>query len=172
MTAIGVIPARYGSTRLEAKMLRELCGKPMIQHVYERAKKARALDDLVVATDDRRIQKAVELFGGKAVMTSSSHATGTDRLAEVVNHLDVKIVVNIQGDEPLIHASVVDDLVHEMQADPQLAMATAVSPPSSPTSGPRARCWRRSASSSRRARTSRRSTPAAGRCRPARRTAA
>src|SRR5882762_9259338 len=99
MDAIGVIPARYGSTRFEGKLLKDLCGKPVIQHVYERAKKARRLDDLVIAADDERILKAVQKFGGKAVLTSKSHTTGTDRLAEVVNAIDVKIVVNIQGDE-------------------------------------------------------------------------
>ncbi len=126
MEAIGVIPARYGSTRFEGKVIKDLCGKPVIQHVYERAKKARSLDDLIIATDDQRILKVVEGFGGKAVMTSKSHSTGTDRLAEVVNHLDVKVVVNIQGDEPLIHPFVIDDLVHEMQSDRAVPMATVV----------------------------------------------
>lgn len=126
MEAIGVIPARYGATRFEGKLLKDLCGKPVIQHVYERAKKARHLDDLVVAADDERILKVVQGFGGKAVLTSKSHSTGTDRLAEVVNAIDVKIVVNIQGDEPLIHPFVIDDLVGVMRSDPEAVMATAV----------------------------------------------
>jgi len=126
MEAIGVIPARYGSTRFEGKVLKDLCGKPVIQHVYERAKKAKLLDDLIIAADDDRIIKSVEGFGGKAVFTSKSHSTGTDRLTEVVNDIDVRIVVNIQGDEPLINPMVIDDLVRAMQDDPSLAMATVV----------------------------------------------
>ena len=124
--AIGVIPARYGATRFEGKLLKDLCGKPVIQHVYERAKKAKLLDELIVAADDERIVKAVEAFGGKVVYTSKSHNTGTDRLTEVVNDIDVKVIVNIQGDEPLIQPLVIDDLVRTMQSDPALKMATVV----------------------------------------------
>ena len=124
--AIGVIPARYGATRFEGKLLKDLCGKPVIQHVYERAKKARLLNRLVVAADDDRIIKAVEDFGGKAVFTSKAHSTGTDRLTEVVNGIDVRVVVNIQGDEPLIHPMVIDDLVRAMQEDRKTVMATVV----------------------------------------------
>ncbi len=126
MDAIGVIPARYGSTRFEGKVLKDLCGKPVIQHVYERAKKAKTLDDLIIAADDDRIIKAVEDFGGRVVFTSKSHSTGTDRLTEVVNEIDVRIVVNIQGDEPLINPLVIDDLVRTMQNDPEIVMATVV----------------------------------------------
>ena len=124
--AIGVIPARYGATRFEGKLLKDLCGKPVIQHVYERAKKAKLLDDLIIAADDDRIVKAVEGFGGKVVFTSKSHSTGTDRLTEVVNQIDVKIVVNIQGDEPLIQPLLIDDLVRTMQDNPDVMMATVV----------------------------------------------
>ena len=126
MDAIGIIPARYGATRFEGKVLKDLCGKPVIQHVYERAKKAKTLDDLIIAADDDRILEAVEAFNGKAVFTSKSHSTGTDRLTEVVNEMDVRIVVNIQGDEPLIHPLVIDDLVRTMQDDPEIVMATVV----------------------------------------------
>ena len=126
MDAIGIIPARYGSTRFEGKVLKDLCGKPVIQHVYERAKKAKTLDDLIIAADDDRIIKTVEGFGGKVVFTSKSHSTGTDRLTEVVNAIDVRIVVNIQGDEPLINPLVIDDLVRTMQDDPEIVMATVV----------------------------------------------
>lgn len=126
MNAIGIIPARYGATRFEGKLLQDLCGKPVIQHVYERAKKAKLLDDLIVAADDDRIVKAVEGFGGKVVFTSKSHDTGTDRLTEVVNQIDVKIVVNIQGDEPLIQPLLIDDLVRTMQDEPEVVMTTAV----------------------------------------------
>ncbi len=126
MDAIGIIPARYGSTRFEGKVLKDLCGKPVIQHVYERAKKAKTLDDLIIAADDDRIIKVVEGFGGKVVFTSKSHSTGTDRLTEVVNEIDVRIVVNIQGDEPLINPLVIDDLVRTMQDDSEIVMATVV----------------------------------------------
>ncbi|MBI2095488.1 MAG: 3-deoxy-manno-octulosonate cytidylyltransferase [Candidatus Omnitrophica bacterium] len=126
MEAVGIIPARYGATRFEGKVLKDLCGKPVIQHVYERAKKAKLLDDLIVAADDDRIIQAVQGFGGRVVFTSKSHSTGTDRLTEVVNEMDVKIVVNIQGDEPLISPLIIDDLVRAMQDDPSVAMATVV----------------------------------------------
>ena len=127
MEAIGVIPARYGATRFEGKLLKDLCGKPVIQHVYERAKKAKLLDDLVIAADDDRIVEAVKGFGGKVIFTSKSHSTGTDRLTEVVNQIDVRVVVNIQGDEPLINPLLIDDLVRAMQdKDDKVVMATAV----------------------------------------------
>ena len=126
LEAIGIIPARYGSTRFEGKVLKDLCGKPVIQHVYERAKKARLLSDLIIACDDERIMKVVQGFGGKAVFTSKSHSTGTDRLTEVANGIDVPVIVNIQGDEPLINPLVIDDLVRAMQTDPMPAMATVV----------------------------------------------
>ena len=126
MEAVGIIPARYGSTRFEGKVIKDLCGKPVIQHVYERAKKAKLLDDLIIAADDDRIVQAVKGFGGKVVFTSKSHSTGTDRLTEVVNSIDVRIVVNIQGDEPLINPLLIDDLVRTMQDDKTVVMATAV----------------------------------------------
>jgi len=106
MNVLGVIPARYGSTRLEGKPLLDICGKPMIQHVYEQAKKL--LSHVVVATDDKRIVKAVQDFGGEVVMTSSDHNTGTNRSLEAyrvyTKRYDLKfdVVVNIQGDEPLL----------------------------------------------------------------------
>ena len=126
MQAIGIIPARYGSTRFEGKLIKDLCGKPVIQHVYERAKKARLLDDLLIAADDDRIVNVVKNFGGKVISTSKSHSTGTDRLTEVVNSIDVRVVVNIQGDEPLINPLLIDDLVRAMQDDKTIVMATAV----------------------------------------------
>lgn len=126
MEAIGVIPARLDSTRLKRKVLADLCGKPLIQHVYERARRSKLLDDVIIACDDKLIVEAVESFGGKAVLTSKGHTTGTDRLTEVVNDLDVKIVVNIQGDEPLIHPSTIDDLVSLMQKNPSRVMGTVV----------------------------------------------
>ncbi len=126
MEAIGIIPARYGATRFEGKPLADLMGKPVIQRVYETAKRSRMLDDLIVATDDERILEAVKGFGGKAVLTSIDQPTGSDRLAEVVNPIDVKIVVNIQGDEPFMHHTMIDDLTRVMLEDESLNMATVI----------------------------------------------
>ena len=103
MGVIGIIPARYASTRLEGKPLKDILGKPMIQYVYENAAKSSILDTLIVATDDLRIKEAVEGFGGKAILTSPSHFSGTDRVAEVAKSLEADVVVNIQGDEPFIN---------------------------------------------------------------------
>src|SRR5580700_743309 len=100
MKVLGVIPARYKSTRLPAKPLADILGKPMVQHVYENAKRAVHLDSVVVATEDERIFAAVKAFGGMVVMTSPDHLSGTDRVAEVAAGSDAAIVVNIQGDEP------------------------------------------------------------------------
>ncbi len=124
MNVIGVIPARYSSVRFEGKILADLLGKPMIQYVWENAKKARVLDDLVVACDDERIHKAVLDFGGKAVMTAKAHTSGTERIAEVIGDKDVKIVINIQGDEPLIHPSMIDDVGYSLLNMPELLVAT------------------------------------------------
>jgi len=126
MNAIGVIPARYGATRFQGKVLADLMGKPVVQHVYEMAKNAKMLDDLIIATDDERIEKCVKAFGGKVVLTSVDQPTGTDRLAEVVNPIDVKVVVNIQGDEPLVHHSMIDELVRTMLENDSINMATAI----------------------------------------------
>ena len=98
MDVVGVIPARYSSTRFEGKVLADILGKPMLQHVWERAKKAHQLDDLIVACDDERVAEAAEGFGAKVVLTSKDHISGSDRLCEVVNPLEVKVVINIQGD--------------------------------------------------------------------------
>ncbi len=126
MKTIGVIPARLESTRLERKLLRDLLGKPVIQHVWEHARRARLLDDVLVACDDELIRDAVRAFGGKAVLTSKDHTTGTERLAEVVNDIDVQWIVNIQGDEPLVNPLTIDDLVTLIQKDPSYVMATVV----------------------------------------------
>ncbi len=110
MRSIGVIPARYGSTRLPGKPLALIHGKPMIQRVYEQCKQSTALSEVVVATDDERILEAVEHFGGRAVMTSPDHQSGTDRCLEAYQKIDEEfdIVVNIQGDEPFISPSQID----------------------------------------------------------------
>src|SRR5215472_11120915 len=103
-----VIPARYSSTRLRGKPLLSLAGKPMIQRVYERAKMAGRADRVVVATDDERIMKAVEGFGGEARMTRADHRTGTERVAEVAAHEEAEVFVNVQGDEPLLDPATLD----------------------------------------------------------------
>lgn len=108
---LGVIPARIGSTRFPGKMLADLCGKSMIQHVYEGASKARTLSDLLVACDDEKILNTVQGFGGKACLTSKSHPSGTDRVAEVAAQFQCDFVVNIQGDEPLVKGSMIDLVV-------------------------------------------------------------
>ena len=108
---LGVIPARYGSTRFPGKALASLQGKPLVQWVWEKAKRSRSLDALVVATDDERIARVVGAFGGKAVMTSSRCASGTDRAWEAAKGTRAQIIVNIQGDEPLIQPSMIDRLV-------------------------------------------------------------
>ena len=126
MKAIGIIPARWGATRFEGKVLANLLGKPVIQHVWENARKAKTLDDLIVACDDERILKAVEAFGGKAIYTSPNQPSGTDRLAEVVNPLDVDIAVNIQGDEPLVKPIMIDNLVIALKDEKVAQMATMI----------------------------------------------
>ena len=112
---VAVIPARYASSRFPGKPLVSLAGKPMIQWVYERARQAETVDEAVVATDHTGIRDAVEAFGGKAVMTSPDHASGTDRVAEAVSGIDGDLVVNVQGDEPLLPSDVIDTLVGAMR---------------------------------------------------------
>jgi 3-deoxy-manno-octulosonate cytidylyltransferase (CMP-KDO synthetase) len=126
-TAI-VIPARYASTRLPGKPLLRQTGKYLIQHVYERACQARCADLVVVATDDSRIVAAVESFGGQVILTRRDHPSGTDRVAEVAEQLDAEIVVNLQGDEPLIDPASIDLLVKCLAADPDADMATLAVP--------------------------------------------
>jgi 3-deoxy-manno-octulosonate cytidylyltransferase (CMP-KDO synthetase) len=121
---IAVIPARYGSTRFPGKSLISIKGKPMIQWVYERTRLSRLVNRVVVATDDERIMGAVTAFGGEAVMTSSSHQTGTDRIAEVARKLDCDIVVNVQGDEPLIRPEMIDQAVQPLVDDASIPMGT------------------------------------------------
>ena len=111
MRTIGVIPARYKSSRFEGKPLADLLGKPMVQHVWERSRAARCLDEVIVATDDRRIYDAVRAFGGDAVMTGDEHRSGTDRVAEVAAARDAGVIVNIQGDEPMIDPAMIEEVV-------------------------------------------------------------
>ena len=112
-----VIPARYASTRFPGKPLADLCGKPMIQWVYERSSLCESVDRVIVATDDSRIADAVEAFGGVVAMTRPDHATGTDRLAEVAADLTDDLIVNVQGDEPLIDPAMIQAALEPMLAD-------------------------------------------------------
>ena len=128
MKVIGVIPARYASSRFEGKALALLGGRPVIQHVYERACQARKLDEIFIATDDVRIADAVRSFGGQSVMTSPAHESGTDRIAEAAGDLDVEVVVNIQGDEPFISPRAIDQTVEPFESQPDLEMTTLMLP--------------------------------------------
>ena len=125
MKVVGVIPARWASTRLPGKPLQEILGQPMIRRVYEGAARSRLLEALIVATDDPRILSAVEAFGGRAVLTSRDHNTGTDRVAEVARGLEAEVVVNIQGDEPFVLAGMIDEIVEPLLQDPGLPMCTS-----------------------------------------------
>jgi 3-deoxy-manno-octulosonate cytidylyltransferase (CMP-KDO synthetase) len=123
-TIIAIIPARYGSTRFPGKALVLIKDKPMIQWVYERAKRSTLIGRVIVATDDDRIRAAVESFGGEAIMTSPNHATGTDRIAEVAQKVECELVVNVQGDEPLIRPEMIDQAIRPLADDPSIPMGT------------------------------------------------
>jgi 3-deoxy-manno-octulosonate cytidylyltransferase (CMP-KDO synthetase) len=128
MIVVGMIPARYESTRLPGKPLRTILGKPMIQRVLDQAQKAHVLDEVYVATDDARIAEAVERYGGRAIMTSPNHPSGTDRLAEAVTKIKADIVVNIQGDQPFIDPLMIEECVNPLFDDPKLPMTTLMHP--------------------------------------------
>ncbi len=126
---VAVIPARYHSNRFEGKPLTMIAGKPMIQHVVERARQAELLSSVVVATDDERIAETVTSFGGEVVITRSDHASGTDRLAEAAELLDIAehdVVVNIQGDQPLFPPEVIQQVANPLLSDPALPMSTLI----------------------------------------------
>ena len=125
-----VIPARYASSRLPAKPLKDIAGKPMIQHVYERARES-AATQVIIATDDERIEQAARAFGATVCMTSADHQSGTDRLQEVVSQLglpDDAIVVNVQGDEPLIPPAVINQVAQNLAGDSSASVATLCEP--------------------------------------------
>ena len=124
MKVVAVIPARYESTRLPGKPLLKIQSKTIVQMVYERASESTMLQDVIVATDDRRIFDHVESFGGRVVMTASDHHTGTDRIAEVVADLEADVVVNVQGDEPLINKGVIESVLPPFEEDPLVQMTT------------------------------------------------
>ena len=129
MKTLGIIPSRYGSSRFPGKPLHLLCGKPLVAWVVESVKKAKTLDDVIVATDDDRIVAAVDAHGGRAVMTPSELPSGTDRIACAAGDFaDDDILVNIQGDEPLISPDLIDALVGRMKEGTKWDMATAVAP--------------------------------------------
>lgn len=122
---IAIIPSRYDSTRFPGKPLVDIGGKPMVQRVYEQAAKASSIDEVYVATDDQRIASVVTGFGGKVVMTSASHPTGTDRCYEACSKLDAEIVINVQGDEPFIKPEQIDQLVN-LFSDKKVEIGTLV----------------------------------------------
>ena len=125
---VAIIPARYHSTRLPGKALASIGGKPMVCHVVERARRARGLARVIVATDDARIAEAVRAVGGEVALTRSDHPTGTDRIAEVARGLEAAIVVNVQGDLPRLDPAMVERSVACLAADPSLGMATLAAP--------------------------------------------
>ncbi len=124
MRVAAVIPARYGSTRLDGKVLADIAGKPMVQHVYERATEAGCFESIIVATDDERVAEAVRAFGGSVEMTRADHASGTDRIAEVAGKSDYQLIVNIQGDEPLMDPQAIQAVVEPFLEEPGLRMST------------------------------------------------
>lgn len=129
MKILCVIPARYASTRLPGKPLADIAGKPMICRVYEQAVQAKSLAGVLAAVDDQRVYDAVVQNGGQAMMTSPDHPTGTDRLAEVAAaYPDMDLIINVQGDEPLIDPELIDELAAVFDEDPQLQMATVKTP--------------------------------------------
>lgn len=128
MSIIAVIPSRYASTRLPGKPLVDICGKPMVQHVYERVRQVSLFDELLVATDDERIVRAVTAFGGNACMTSPDCPSGSDRLIEVASSHPADIYVNVQGDEPLVEPSSIERLARVMLENPDLQMGTLCYP--------------------------------------------
>ena len=126
MKTVGIIPARWASSRLPGKPLADLCGKPVVRHVYEQCLKARSLARVIVATDDERILNAVAAFGGEAVMTAPDHPNGTSRVAEVAARVECDYVINIQGDEPMIDPRVIDQLADVLvHADAPMATLSA-----------------------------------------------
>ncbi|WP_291258674.1 3-deoxy-manno-octulosonate cytidylyltransferase [Fusobacterium sp.] len=124
MKFLGVIPSRYASTRLEGKPLKDICGHTMVEWVYKRAKLS-DLDEVVVATDDERIYREVERFGGKVVLTRKDHENGTSRIAEVCEkYRDYDVIVNIQGDEPLIEKDMINSIINSFKEDESIPMST------------------------------------------------
>lgn len=124
MKITAIIPARFASTRFPGKALADIMGKPMVQHVYERTARASLVSNVIVATDDERIAAAVRSFGGWVEMTARDHETGTDRLAEVAARIDAELVVNVQGDEPLIDPGMIDEAIAPLAEQSAILMGT------------------------------------------------
>ena len=124
-TSVAVIPARFNSARLPGKPLADIAGQTMIEHVYRRAERANAVDSVLVATDDSRIADVVSNFGGNVCLTRSDHLSGSDRLAEVAESLTCDIIVNVQGDEPLLNPLLIDAVLGRLLIDPSVSIATA-----------------------------------------------
>ncbi len=141
MAIVAIIPARFASTRLPGKPLSDIHGKSMIERVYERACAAKRPDRVVVATDDERIAAVVRGFGGEVVMTSPDHATGTDRLAEAARTIEAEVIVNVQGDEPMLDPAGIDAAVDALLEDPSLPLSTLSLPLRSARRDAVARPW-------------------------------
>jgi 3-deoxy-manno-octulosonate cytidylyltransferase (CMP-KDO synthetase) len=130
---VGIIPARWASSRFPGKPLHLIAGRPLLQHVWEQCRRARALDSVIIATDDMRIAEAAFVWGAEVSLTRPDHASGTDRIAEVAKKLrGVSHIINIQGDEPLVESALLNRLARKMQRQPQIEMITAVHPFSDP----------------------------------------
>lgn len=127
MKIVGFIPARYHSKRFKGKPLAIIAGQPMIQHVFQRSKECHELDEIYVVTDDRRIYQCVDGFGGQAIMTDKGHQSGTDRIAEAAERINLAgrdIVVNIQGDQPIFQPSIISDIIRPLIEDPKISIST------------------------------------------------
>lgn len=126
---LAAIPARWGSTRFPGKPLHLIAGKPLVQHVWERCQECREIDEVIIATDDDRIAAAAVAFGARAVLTSPEHPSGTDRIAEAAKSFpDHRVIINVQGDEPLISPALIDELAKTLRADAAIRMITAAAP--------------------------------------------
>src|SRR5436190_10394413 len=126
---LGIIPARWASTRFPGKPLRLIAGKPLLQHVWEASRRATGLDSVIIATDDFRIAESAFGWGAEIAMTSGTHSSGTDRIAEIAAKTkQFRHIVNIQGDEPLIDPKLINRLVRELRSDPKIEMITAAHP--------------------------------------------
>src|ERR1700716_4199144 len=127
--AVGIIPARWGSTRFPGKPLHLIANKALLRHVWERCRRAKKLDDVIIATDDMRIANAAFDWGAEVAMTSSNHQSGTDRIAEVARKAkQFSLIINIQGDEPLLDPALLDHIVHELRSNPKIDIVTAAHP--------------------------------------------
>jgi len=126
MKIVAIIPARWASTRLKTKVLADIGGKPMVQHVWENVKQVKEIDDVIVAVDRIRIKKTVESFGGKAIMTSEDNTSGTDRIVELLDKIEGDIFLNVQADEPLLSPNMIEELIQVFDYEPNTQVATLV----------------------------------------------